>query len=89
MKILITGATGFVGRRLVKSLSEHQLIILTRNINNAKNNLGSHHQYWQTLTDKSDLNDIDAVINLAGEPIVKKPDMRQPLRHPGSVNSAY
>jgi uncharacterized protein (TIGR01777 family) len=72
MRILITGATGFVGKRLVKSLSEHQLIILTRNINNAKNNLGSHHQYWQTLTDKPHLNDIDAVINLAGEPIVSK-----------------
>jgi uncharacterized protein (TIGR01777 family) len=72
MRILITGATGFVGKRLVKSLSEHQLIILTRNINNAKNNLGSHHQYWQALTDKPHLNDIDAVINLAGEPIVSK-----------------
>lgn len=72
MKILITGATGFVGKQLVKSLSDHQLVILTRNINNSKNILGSHHQYWQTLADKSDLNDIDAVINLAGEPIVNK-----------------
>lgn len=72
MRILITGATGFVGKRLVKSLDDHQLIILTRNVNSAKNNLGSHHQYWQTLTDKQHLNDIDAVINLAGEPIVNK-----------------
>ncbi|AZG72777.1 TIGR01777 family oxidoreductase [Shewanella livingstonensis] len=72
MKILITGATGFVGKQLVKSLGDHQLIILTRNMGNGKNSLGSHHQYWETLADKSDLNDIDAVINLAGEPIVSK-----------------
>jgi len=72
MRILITGATGFIGRQLVKSLGDHQLIILTRNVNNGKSNLGSHHQYWQTLADKSHLNDIDAVINLAGEPIVNK-----------------
>ncbi|PKG77049.1 TIGR01777 family protein [Shewanella sp. Actino-trap-3] len=72
MRILITGATGFVGKQLVKSLGEHQLIILTRNVSNGKSLLGSHHQYWQTLADKPDLNDIDAVINLAGEPIVNK-----------------
>ena len=72
MKILITGATGFVGKQLVKSLAAHQLIILTRNVNDAKNILSSHHEYWQTLADKTHLNGIDAVINLAGEPIVNK-----------------
>ncbi|WP_350432964.1 TIGR01777 family oxidoreductase [Shewanella sp. H8] len=72
MKILITGATGFVGKQLVKSLTDHQLVILTRNVSDAKNILGSHHEYWQTLTDKPHLNGIDAVINLAGEPIVSK-----------------
>jgi uncharacterized protein (TIGR01777 family) len=72
MRILITGATGFVGKQLVKSLGDHQLTILTRNVSNAKSHLGSHHQYWQTLADKPHLNDIDAVINLAGEPIVNK-----------------
>ncbi|MGX9462345.1 TIGR01777 family oxidoreductase [Shewanella sp. A14] len=72
MRILITGATGFVGKQLVKLLNDHQLIILTRNMNNGKSTLGNQHQYWQTLADKSHLDDIDAVINLAGEPIVNK-----------------
>ena len=72
MKILITGATGFVGQQLVGSLTQHQLVILSRNIIAAKTKLGEQHQYWSSLADKTDLNDIDAVINLAGEPIVAK-----------------
>ena len=38
MKIAITGATGFVGTRLVNSLrdEDHQFIIFTRNINRAQ-----------------------------------------------------
>ena len=38
MKILITGATGFVGKTLLPLLTEkgHEIIILTRDINSAQ-----------------------------------------------------
>ena len=41
MNILITGATGFLGRSLVKSLTEdgHDIKIITRNISKASNTL--------------------------------------------------
>ncbi|MCU7370223.1 hypothetical protein PEC18_04895 [Paucibacter sp. O1-1] len=48
MKILITGATGFVGQQLVGSLTQHQLVILSRNIIAAKAKLGEQHQYWSS-----------------------------------------
>ncbi|QIR14851.1 TIGR01777 family oxidoreductase [Shewanella aestuarii] len=71
MKILITGATGFVGKQLVASLKAHQLTIVTRNPNSATEQLGSNHSYIN-IKDIVTLDDFDAVINLAGEPIVGK-----------------
>lgn len=72
MKILITGATGFIGQQLVTHLKQHQLLILTRNISKATQLLGAQHQYIEQLNHLNQLNDIDVVINLAGEPIVGK-----------------
>ncbi|MCL1075055.1 TIGR01777 family oxidoreductase [Shewanella dokdonensis] len=73
MKILITGATGLVGTALVASLEpEHQLLIISRNPLLARQKLGLHHEYLPSLDGLQDLNGIDAVINLAGEPIVGK-----------------
>ncbi|MEZ9139868.1 MULTISPECIES: TIGR01777 family oxidoreductase [unclassified Shewanella] len=74
MKILITGATGFVGKQLVALLSQqsHQLTIVTRNITQATQTLGAEHQYLDDLNQLKNLNDFDSVINLAGEPIVGK-----------------
>ena len=72
MKILITGATGFIGQQLVTQLKQHQLLILTRNISKATQLLGTQHQYIEQLNHLDNLNDIDIVINLAGEPIVGK-----------------
>ncbi|MBR9729247.1 TIGR01777 family oxidoreductase [Shewanella intestini] len=72
MKILITGATGFVGHQLVNALTEHQLLILSRNPKQAQAKLGAQHQYIDSIFALENLNDIDAVINLAGEPIVGK-----------------
>ena len=34
--------------------------------------LGDQPSYWQTLDDRQSLDDFDAVINLAGEPIADK-----------------
>jgi hypothetical protein len=83
MKIAITGATGFVGSRLVERLNqdEHQILVLTRNPDKAKKVFPSSAfskveivQYspkqsgdWQKVIDGC-----DAVINLAGEPISER-----------------
>lgn len=76
MKILLTGGTGFIGSELLKTLSSHQILLLTRNIEAAKKNLSfvdlGNIQYLDDLSSLQDLNDIDAVINLAGEPIADK-----------------
>jgi len=73
MKILLTGATGFIGHQLVARLcQEHQLTILTRSPAKAHQLLGGAHQYLAHLSGISELNKYDAIINLAGEPIANK-----------------
>ncbi|HEI8866491.1 TIGR01777 family oxidoreductase [Serratia sp. AKBS12] len=75
MRILITGATGLIGSSLTRRLSalSHQITVLTRNVERARGRLGDNDiRYWSTLQDKQNLDDIDAVINLAGEPIADK-----------------
>ncbi|ACK67541.1 domain of unknown function DUF1731 [Rippkaea orientalis PCC 8801] len=83
MKIAITGATGFVGSRLVEKLNNegHQLLILTRNPNKAQRiypasafpNLQiigyqpTASGEWQKA-----ISGCDGVVNLAGEPIAER-----------------
>ncbi|SHH37781.1 TIGR01777 family oxidoreductase [Ferrimonas marina] len=69
MQILITGATGFIGSTLVARLSGHRLTILSRDPQRAQQQLGDQHRYLRALATLTDLNEYDAVINLAGEPI--------------------
>lgn len=76
MKLLLTGGTGFIGRELLKHLTTHEVVLLTRQPNQAKEIL-SHTDmgnvtYISDLDDFHHLNDFDAVINLAGEPIADK-----------------
>ncbi|KAF7773761.1 hypothetical protein PCIT_a0077 [Pseudoalteromonas citrea] len=72
MKVLITGATGLIGRQLCQVLyREHKLIALTRNIVNAKSILPNTVTCIDTLDD-ADFNALDVIINLAGEPIADK-----------------
>lgn len=74
MRILLTGATGLIGRNLTAFLlsQTHQVTALTRDPQRANHLFGQQVTYWSTLDDKDDLNDFDAVINLAGEPIAEK-----------------
>ena len=83
MKVAITGATGFVGSRLVEKLKAegHQILVLTRNQERAKRifpastfpNLEvfayrpAESGNWQ-----QSIADCDAVVNLAGEPIAER-----------------
>ncbi|RJE70815.1 TIGR01777 family protein [Pseudoalteromonas sp. MSK9-3] len=72
MKVLITGATGLIGRQLCQELyQEHELIALTRHIARAKSILPDTVTCINTLND-TDFNALDVIINLAGEPIADK-----------------
>lgn len=74
MQILITGGTGLIGRHLVARLLARgdRVSVVSRNVEAARERLGSQVSIWSGLDQQRDLNGIDAVINLAGEPIAAK-----------------
>lgn len=77
MKVAITGATGFVGSRLVQQLQAqgHQPLILTRNRDAALKTFPNLEVVAYTPTQSGAWQDAisgcDAVVNLAGEPIAE------------------
>ncbi|HHP7243503.1 MAG TPA: NAD-dependent epimerase/dehydratase family protein, partial [Elainellaceae cyanobacterium] len=83
MKVAVTGATGFVGTRLVERLQNegHQILVLTRNSTHARRVFPESafpnveiQEY--TPTQSGDWQDAiagcDGVVNLAGEPIAER-----------------
>ncbi|MBD2360907.1 TIGR01777 family protein [Anabaena minutissima FACHB-250] len=83
MKIAITGATGFVGSRLVERLHQqsHQILILTRNTTSARKVFPAEVftnveivAYAPTTSGawQDAIAGCDGVVNLAGEPIAEK-----------------
>lgn len=74
MQILITGGTGLIGRHLIPRLLTlgHKVTVVTRNPDNARQILDSRVTLWKGLAEREHLNEIDAIINLAGEPIADK-----------------
>lgn len=74
MKILITGGTGLIGRHLIPRLLElgHAVTVVTRSPDKARQLLGSQVEVLKGLQEKTSLDGINAVINLAGEPIADK-----------------
>ena len=73
MNILITGGTGLIGRHFIETYrGEHNFTVLTRNKFAAQRVLPEKCQFIETLDNLTHLNNFDAVINLAGEPIVDK-----------------
>lgn len=76
MNILITGATGFIGQRLVRRLiaENHNLVLWVRNQEKAQSLFNDlKHQSLNIILDLDAVDlPIDAVINLAGEPIIDK-----------------
>ena len=76
MKILVAGATGFIGKKLVKTLDQkgHEIVVLTRNRETARFHIPIHCEIQQWDPEKSPLStnflkDVDVVINLSGENI--------------------
>jgi uncharacterized protein len=72
MRILITGGTGLIGRHLCKALLEegHQLTVLSRHPETVAVKCGAAAQAMISLDEWQPERFFDAVINLAGEPIV-------------------
>lgn len=73
MQILITGATGFVGRALCQHFHQkgHQLLVVSRNPDSAHSVIGVPLTARQSAEAFAD-SDVDAVVNLAGEPIFNR-----------------
>ncbi len=73
MRILVTGATGFIGRRLLSRLD--RAVVLTRNIERAKEQLAGCNVSvfgWDPASEPAPpeaFHDVDAVIHLAGDPV--------------------
>lgn len=74
MHILLTGGTGFIGQSLARRLLQqnHELTILSRNPEKALALFGQSVAIWSSISQWQENTHFDAVINLAGEPIIDK-----------------
>ena len=75
MHILLTGGTGLIGSHLIPRLLHRgeTVSVVTRDVAAARAKLGPEVHLWSGLDQQLDLNDVDAVINLAGAPIADRP----------------
>jgi uncharacterized protein (TIGR01777 family) len=73
--VLISGATGFIGGHLVRSLVTRgdKVMVLTRNPDVALDRFGPHVRIVTHLDSLQDCTRIDAIVNLAGAPILGFP----------------
>jgi uncharacterized protein (TIGR01777 family) len=68
----MTGGTGLIGRTFICHYKQHDYVVLTRSIASARELLPKAVICIEDLTSLGNLDDFDAVINLAGEPIIDK-----------------
>lgn len=71
MKVLLTGASGFVGQRLGLALVQagHQVVAVGRDPSRMKLEFSAEKRDWDSL--QGAMLGIDAIINLAGEPVAQ------------------
>ena len=74
MRILITGGTGLIGRKLCRLLHEmgHQVTVLSRRPESVPEKCGAAVKAFASLDEWQPDTFFDVVINLAGEPIADK-----------------
>ena len=75
MKVLITGGTGFIGKRLVEVLSKKENIeitVLTRGSTKNFGNINYYHWNPENNIPTAALEGVDALINLMGENLSSK-----------------
>lgn len=76
MKVLITGATGLIGKKITQKLLSRgdEVIVLTRSVQQAKKSILNATAYWEWNKDllQEKEREIDAVINLAGENVMAR-----------------
>lgn len=72
-RILITGGTGFIGKKLVETLikQDHHVTVLTRNSKLGSSELSDNIRFINDCVEIADDCRFDVVINLAGEPLAK------------------
>lgn len=70
MKLFVTGGTGLIARRFIDTFPDYDVTVLTRSTANAQKILPQRITLVESLENFSNLDDFDAVINLAGEPII-------------------
>ncbi|HEY3515602.1 MAG TPA: TIGR01777 family oxidoreductase, partial [Gammaproteobacteria bacterium] len=77
--VLVTGATGFIGRKLVYRLVSRgdRVIVHARNAAKAADLFGPHVEVVTDLARVAPETRVDAIINLAGEPIAGAPWTRR------------
>jgi uncharacterized protein len=70
--ILVTGATGYIGQSLCRKLLDHKnnLYVLTRSYKKAEKIFGSQVQIVTSLEQLDSTIQLDAVISLAGAPVI-------------------
>lgn len=75
MKILVTGGTGFIGRPLCAELlaAGYQVTVLSRNPQRVAARCGPQVRAFGSLDEWAPHEHFDAVINLAGAPIIDRP----------------
>ncbi len=77
MKVLMTGATGLIGRQLCAQLTAegHSITVLSRRVDSAKSVAHQAAFAWQpeqALPPMAALEGVEAVIHLAGEPVAQR-----------------